>query len=296
MHVITVNASEFSQWRNISRELLKRDISPEYIVWQDPTLTQSSLDLFQDTSNSHERNNNNFETDLSNIPVTTPKPSISAETLEAIELASCYRDDTRWALFYAIVWRVIHEDKQLLENITDNQIMRLNHMQKSVGRDIHKMHAFVRFQKISDSDHYVAWFEPEHLILKKTSSFFKNRFKNMTWSILTPDGGMHWDQQSLFYTEPSSERPVINDELESLWLEYYRNIFNPARLKLKAMQSEMPKKYWKNLPEAPLIKSLSRESAARAEAMIEKNNQSISDKKLGKQMASIQKKFPTKTD
>ncbi|TIV03003.1 MAG: uracil-DNA glycosylase, partial [Mesorhizobium sp.] len=32
--------------------------------------------------------------------------------------------------------------------------------------------------------------------------------------------------------------------------------FNPARLKVKAMQKEMPKKYWRNLPEASLIPDL----------------------------------------
>ena len=43
------------------------------------------------------------------------------------------------------------------------------------------------------------------------------------------------------------------DGTEELWSTYFQNIFNPARLKVKAMQAEMPKKYWRNLPEASLI-------------------------------------------
>ena len=35
------------------------------------------------------------------------------------------------------------------------------------------------------------------------------------------------------------------------------------------MQSEMPKKYWKNLPEAPLIAGLIAESAGRVKGMLE---------------------------
>ena len=46
------------------------------------------------------------------------------------------------------------------------------------------------------------------------------------------------------------------DNADDLWRTYFANIFNPARLKVKAMQSEMPKKYWKNLPEAELIPAL----------------------------------------
>jgi DNA polymerase len=45
-------------------------------------------------------------------------------------------------------------------------------------------------------------------------------------------------------------------ELEELWKSYYKSIFNPARLKVKAMQAEMPKKYWNNLPEAELVGEL----------------------------------------
>ena len=56
--------------------------------------------------------------------------------------------------------------------------------------------------------------------------------------------------------------------MESLWLTYYSHIFNPARVKTRAMQSEMPKKYWRNLPEAAVIPALLQEAPRRVEAMI----------------------------
>jgi DNA polymerase len=37
----------------------------------------------------------------------------------------------------------------------------------------------------------------------------------------------------------------------------FPSIFNPARLKVKAMAKEMPKKYWRNLPEARMITEMS---------------------------------------
>jgi DNA polymerase len=46
------------------------------------------------------------------------------------------------------------------------------------------------------------------------------------------------------------------------------NIFNPARVKIHAMQAEMPKRYWKNLLEAELIPALIRKAPARVETMI----------------------------
>ena len=57
--------------------------------------------------------------------------------------------------------------------------------------------------------------------------------------------------------------------MESLWRTYFANTFNPARLRVDAMRSEMPVKYWKNLPEAPLIAPLVREAGRRTGAMLD---------------------------
>ena len=65
-----------------------------------------------------------------------------------------------------------------------------------------------------------------------------------------------------------SEAPT-EDRLEETWRSYYASIFNPARLKVKAMQTEMPKKYWRNLPEASLIKPLIANAERATRAMIE---------------------------
>jgi DNA polymerase len=64
-----------------------------------------------------------------------------------------------------------------------------------------------------------------------------------------------------------SEAPSA-DRLEETWRSYYASIFNPARLKVQAMQKEMPRKYWRNLPEASLIKPLIEGAGRTASAMI----------------------------
>ena len=59
-----------------------------------------------------------------------------------------------------------------------------------------------------------------------------------------------------------------DDPVEDLWRSYYASIFNPARLKVGAMLSEMPRKYWKNLPEAQIIPQLIAGAQAREAAMV----------------------------
>jgi DNA polymerase len=61
-----------------------------------------------------------------------------------------------------------------------------------------------------------------------------------------------------------------DDALEEDWRTYYASIFNPARLKVSAMLEEMPKKYWRNLPEAELIPQLIRHAPEARVRMLEK--------------------------
>ena len=120
----------------------------------------------------------------------------------------------------------------------------------------------------STQEHFIAWFEPEHFIVPLASQFFAKRFSNMSWSILTPYECAHWHEGRLIFTDGATRPPLPEDKTEQLWLQYYGSIFNPARVKVKAMQAEMPKKYWKNLPESQLIQSLLQRAMSRVDGMV----------------------------
>jgi DNA polymerase len=116
---------------------------------------------------------------------------------------------------------------------------------------------------------WVAWFEPPHRVLEKTAPFFQRRFTTMRWSILTPDGSAFWDGEALRFGPPATrDMAPAEDEIEDFWKTYYASTFNPARLKVRTMQGEMAKSYWKNLPEAALIPELVAASSVRTETMV----------------------------
>lgn len=186
------------------------------------------------------------------------------------ERALCHRDASRFDLLYCLADR-LQGNANLLKDRADPQVHALNLLAKEVARDKHKMTAFVRFRKVEGVTHeqYVAWFEPSQHSLDYTAPFFVRRFTGMRWSIITPERSAHWDGEALTFGEGASKSDVPQDDaLEAYWRTYYASIFNPARVKLKAMQAEMPKKYWKNLPEAELIEGLTRQSGARVEEML----------------------------
>ena len=175
----------------------------------------------------------------------------------------------RFALLYQALWRLDrHEGTPLSQS--DPLGRRLHLLAKNVGRDIHKMHAFVRFREVPTDGprrRFAAWFEPEHNTLEPGSTFFAKRFGDMDWMIATPRLTAQFEDGKLTFG-PAAPRPTLPDDAsESLWATYFANIFNPARIKLDAMRSEMPKKYWKNLPETRLIPEMLKDAEARVQRM-----------------------------
>ncbi|MFN3943369.1 MAG: UdgX family uracil-DNA binding protein [Allosphingosinicella sp.] len=245
---------DFDGWREAARALATAGVPAEEVGWQ----AGDGGDLFGAG------------------PAPLPPPSAPAFAvprafLTLAETAICHSDPERFALLYALLLR-LRGQPRAMEDAADPLIQRLERMAKAVRRDIHKMHAFVRFREVPDAggNRYVAWFEPEHHIVRAASGFFARRFANMRWSILTPRASVHWDGATLM-EGPGAVRADApeGDPIEEVWKTYYASIFNPARLKIGAMLKEMPKRYWKNMPETALVGELVAGAQAREARMVE---------------------------
>ncbi|MDQ6620209.1 MAG: TIGR03915 family putative DNA repair protein [Pseudomonadota bacterium] len=244
----------FAKWRDGARSLLDRRIPPEQVHWD---ASQASL----------------FATQRGQDAKGEPLPHIPRRLLSILEDVFCHRSERRLAIMYRAVWRTVQGEHDLIDDPVDDDASALRRMQHDVQRDSHKMTAFVRFRELVQDDgssRWIAWYEPEHRIVERTASFFVRRFAGMHWTIATPDGIAVWDRNVLRMLPPNAELPLpADDAAEPLWLAYYRSIFNPARLNVRAMQREMPQKYWLNLPEAKLIPELVRDANQRAGCMVE---------------------------
>jgi DNA polymerase len=198
---------------------------------------------------------------------------VPAAFLQTCREVLLHADPGRFALLYRLLWRFAHEPG-LAHDALDAEMARAARMAQAVRRDIHKMRAFVRFREVAEPGEatplHVAWFEPEHHIVDTNAPFFQRRFAGMRWAILTPERSVRWDGRTLAFG-PGARRAEAPppDAGEALWLTYYAHIFNPARLKLAAMENEMPRRYWKNLPEAALIAPLAAGAPRREVQMVE---------------------------
>ncbi len=201
-----------------------------------------------------------------------PAVSLPKGVAQLIEHVVCHGDPQRYALLYGLVWRVLNGERDLLEIASDPLVHRIDMMARSVRRDLHKMHAFVRFRRMEGDgpERFAAWFEPEHFILEAAAPFFVDRFRSLDWTILTPIGSIRWNREALSFG-PSARREDApgEDSFEEGWRGYYESVFNPARVNPTAMRAEMPKKYWRNMPETAAIPGLIQTASQRVERMIE---------------------------
>jgi len=248
----------FENWRSVARDLRCREICPADVQF----LAPDESGLFCSAASSA----------ISPNPLSNPPAfRVPKDFLAVAEDVGYHRAPERWGLLYRVLWRLTHDEPRLMQVPTDDDMHRLLMMEKAVRRDAHKMKAFVRFREIiqNGEKHYIAWHRPDHFVLRKIAPFFSRRFKAMNWTILTQDESVVWDQRELKYFQGvnRSEAPS-SDELEDLWRTYYANIFNPARIKIKAMKTEMPVRHWSTLPETTIIDQMLKDAPARVADMI----------------------------
>lgn len=239
--------SGFPAWRDRARLLLAAGIAPQDAQWA------RAGDLFGG----------------GDPPAAEAAPAlrISARLLAMLEQAARYRCDDRWPFLYRVLWRWQQGEHEVM-SAADEDGARLHAMVKTVRREAHKMHAFLRFRERPEhagAPRFIAWFEPEHDVLEDAAGHFAQRMGKNTWLIATPQGCAMWDGSALAYRPPlPRDTCEARDGGEALWLAYYRSTFNPARVNREAMTMHMPVRYWKNLPEAPLIPAMLSEAASGA--------------------------------
>lgn len=273
----------FLDWRTHARQMLQLGFTPEQVDLQDATVASTltlDLDLAPDEPEG----------------TAFPLPHTSRTFLDLAEIVAVHRSPVRWNLLYRTLYR-LQTNRDLLRIEIDTDVAQMHQMEHQVRRDLHKMHAFVRFRKIHadamdesnpfgqpttahglldrapspTEEHFVAWYQPDHRILPLAAPFFAERFAPMHWTILTPDESATWDpatHQIGFGPGLPREAAPAEDELEELWRSYYSSIYNPARLNPGVMRQEMPVRYWKNLPEVSLLPTLITQAASRVNSMV----------------------------
>jgi probable DNA metabolism protein len=168
-------------------------------------------------------------------------------------------------LVYQVVQAIIQKgDESILENFANPFILKAAQIQKMLHREVHRMHAFVRFQKSREGLFYAA-IDPDFNVLPLIGDHFERRYADQPWLIFDTRRhyGLYYDQSTTSFVSPDD--PVFalsasglddgsfQDEREKeyqvLWKNYFQAVNIRERNNVKLHLRHMPRRYWKYLLE-----------------------------------------------
>lgn len=165
-------------------------------------------------------------------------------------------------LLYRFIRKLFSKTEMVHLNFSDDTVLRISQLAKSVGREKHRMEAFVRFQLTQD-DIYFANIEPDFDVLPLISKHFRSRYADQQWliyDIKRKYGIFHnlgtveiisLDLQEIHTNSMRKSNTLTGEEYgyQMLWNNYFKSTNIKSRINKKLHTQHVPKRYWKYLSE-----------------------------------------------
>jgi probable DNA metabolism protein len=151
----------------------------------------------------------------------------------------------------------------ILENFANPYILKASQIERMMHREIHRMHAFVRFQKAKEGIFYAA-IDPDFNVLPLIGDHFERRYADQPWVIFDTKRhyGLYYNlinttfvtlDDPIFNLSTGDLKPEIIDDAEInyqvLWENYFHSVNIQERKNPKLHVRHVPKRYWKYLVE-----------------------------------------------
>lgn len=141
---------------------------------------------------------------------------------------------------------------------------------KQVGREKHRMEAFVRFKKCQDGL-FLSLVRPDFNVLPLIERHFKARYQDQRWLIYDEqrDYGIYYDLDDVHQVQMNARQldlqlgsghsQAFSIELDAeeflydqLWKDYFHSVNIQARQNMKLHIQYVPKRYWRYMNEKSL--------------------------------------------
>lgn len=168
-------------------------------------------------------------------------------------------------LFQVINYAVENPKINIMKDFSNDSVLQISQLTKSVGREKHRMEAFVRFELLKD-DIYFAKIDPDFDVLTLIMNHFKKRYQDQKWLIydLRRKYGVYYDLKNVEIVSldldlsliENKSREVFSDseiEYQKLWWEYFDHTNIKERKNIKLHLQHVPKRYWKYLTEKKIL-------------------------------------------
>jgi probable DNA metabolism protein len=186
----------------------------------------------------------------------------SADTGKLLYKAFLSEEPSISMLIYDFVQKAMASPLDISDNYGDDTVLKLEQIKKKVGREVHRMHAFIRFQRTRD-DIFYAVIEPDFNVLPLLPPHFEKRYPAQQWLIYDARRryGIFYDQHQTGFITFADEgqlgyRQLNKNVLEEseadyqvLWKSYFDSVNIPERRNMKLHLQHVPRRYWKYLSE-----------------------------------------------
>lgn len=168
-------------------------------------------------------------------------------------------------LFKVIRYAIANKSQNIMKDFSNDAVLQVSQITKSVGREKHRMEAFIRFELLKDGI-YFAKIDPDFDVLTLIINHFKNRYQDQKWLIydLRRKYGVYYDLINVEIVSLDLDIKLIENksievfaeseiEYQKLWWEYFDHTNIKERKNTKLHVQHVPKRYWKYLTEKKIF-------------------------------------------
>ena len=181
------------------------------------------------------------------------------------------KDHIGTTLFQVVKYTIDYPSRHIMDDLGNLNVLELVQTVKSVGREKHRMEAFVRFEHTTD-DIYFARVEPDFNVLPLIGEHFRQRYQDQHWAIydLARGYGIYYDKCQSTPKRPASLQTITDlddtvlrnpasihspDEqrYQKFWQGYFTNVNIKERKNTRLHKQYLPQRYWKYLSEKQVL-------------------------------------------
>lgn len=197
-------------WRDAAKRLIGAGVPPNEVLWDFAGALAPLLE------------------GVTPLPDAKRRVQAPQSFLALVQNVIWHRDDGRFALLYAVLWRLRH-GPALMQDSDDPDIVALRALEDDVVRAQIRMHKAVRFRDLRQGGarhSFAAWYAPAHHLVEPVAPYFARRLPNLDWMIATPDVTAQFIDGNLTYHpgQPKPDWPRSDQKID----RYLGDLFNPA--------------------------------------------------------------------
>lgn len=160
------------------------------------------------------------------------------------------------------IQQVFGTEENMEKDFSNATVLKVSKITKSVGREKHRMEAFVRF-KLTKDNLYFANIAPDFNVLPLIAKHFRSRYADQKWVIydIKRNYGLYYNLENVemivmdfpkeFDFTKTSRDFFAEEELafQELWQNYFKSTNIESRKNMLLHVRHVPKRYWKYLSE-----------------------------------------------